>query len=304
MTDTELLSRACPVCRADDAIIEVSSRRRAETMTPAALRPLWSGFFKERVFFSYARCKACGSLYAPHFFTDRQLAELYADMSTNMDAVPDDAIDATQRGYWDLAAAAGASGGGYLEIGPDVGHVVRHAVKDGDFDRLWLFEPNAAVHAKLAAAAGATPHRILSDMTDLSMVPDGSVGLAVMVHVVDHLLDPVAMLAQVRAKLKPGGTLMIVTHNEASALRHVMGTQWPPFCLQHPQIYSPRSMREMLGRIGFGSARVRRSRNYFPVGFMIRQAAWAAGIKLDRVPLPRLALGLKLGNIITIASRD
>lgn len=304
MTDTDLLSRACPVCRADDVAIEVSSRRRAETMTLDALRPLWSGFFKERVFFSYARCKACGALYAPRFFTDGQLAELYADMATNMDAVSDDAIDATQRGYWDLVAAAGVPGGGYLEIGPDVGHIVRHAVREGDFDRLWLFEPNAAVHARLAAAAGARPHRILSDMTDLSMVPDGTVGLAVMVQVVDHLLDPVAMLAQVRAKLRPGGKLMIVTHNEASGLRRVMRAQWPPFCLQHPQVYSPRSMKAMLARVGFGSVRVRRSRNYFPIGFMIRQAAWTVGIRLDRVPLPRLTLGLKLGNIITVASRE
>jgi hypothetical protein len=47
---------------------------------------------------------------------------------------------------------------------------------------------------------------------------------------------------------------------------------------------------------------VQRSRNYFPIGFMIRQAGWAAGIKLDRVPLPNAALGLKLGNILTLAA--
>jgi SAM-dependent methyltransferase len=140
-------------------------------------------------------------------------------------------------------------------------------------------------------------------MTDLSPVPDGSIGLAVMVHVLDHLLDPMTMLEQVRAKLRPGGTLMVVTHNEASVLRKVMGSRWPPFCLQHPQIFRPESIKKMMGGAGYRAVRVERSKNYFPISFMARQAAWTFRINLDSMPLPKVAIGLKLGNIITIAKR-
>ena len=124
-----------------------------------------------------------------------------------------------------------------------------------------------------------------------------------MVHVLDHLLDPAEMLAQIHAKLRPGGTLLIVTHNEASLLRRLLGTRWPPFCLQHPEIYSPASLTRLVARAGYNGVKVRPSKNYFPVDFLVRQAAWTVGIKLGAVPLPKIPLGLQLGNMLTIARR-
>lgn len=301
MTGTAFLHRSCPACDTDSPAPEVHSDPRAEALSPDDLRPYWSGLFKQKVFFSYHRCAACGLLFAPAYFTPEQLAALYVGMAPNMDVVPAASLEATQRGYWNTARRAAPPGGGFLEIGPDIGYIVRHAVADDRFDRYWLFEPNQAVHAQLAAAAGGKPHSISVEMEDLSIVPDGSVGLAVMVHVLDHLLDPRAMLERIRAKLKPGGVLVIVTHNEASLLRKIMSTRWPPFCLQHPELYNPASMTGLVRRAGYGTVEVRRSTNYFPVSFMIRQAGYTAGIDLKRLPLPDTALGLKLGNMITLA---
>ena len=136
----------------------------------------------------------------------------------------------------------------------------------------------------------------------IALLGSGTVGLAVMVHVLDHLLDPLAMLSQIRAKLRPGGVLMIVTHDESSLLRRVMGRSWPPFCLQHPELYNPATMTALLGRAGFDDVKVERSRNVFPLDFLVRQAAWAAGVRVKRVPLPPVPVGLKLGNILTLAT--
>lgn len=303
MTQTNFLRRPCPSCGSAAPTPEVQSAKPAEALSLDQLRPYWSGLFKEKIFFSYERCRTCRLLFAPSYFTDGQLGELYADMAPNMDLVPSDALEATQRGYWNAAAKASPLDGGYLEIGPDIGYIVRHAVAEGRFDKYWLFEPNAAVHAALAEATGGKPHEISTEMKDLSIVPDGSVGLAVMVHVLDHLLDPKAMLERIRVKLKPDGVLMIVTHNEASVLRRVMGNRWPPFCLQHPEIYNPSSMEGIVRRADYDSVEVSRSTNYFPIGFMVRQAAYTVGVDLGKVPLPQSSLGLKLGNMITLARR-
>lgn len=299
---TEYLHRNCPACGTSAARREVRADKAAETMTLDQLRPFWAGLFKAKCFFSYHRCSTCGQLYNPVFFTGDQLGELYARMAPNMDAVGDAAIVATQQGYFARAAAQGDLSGGYLEIGPDVGHIVREAALHGGFDRFWLFEPNVAIHDQLRTAAGGKPALLSTGMDDLSPVPDGSVGLAVMVHVLDHLLDPLAMLTQIRAKLRPGGTLMIVTHDESSLLRRVMGNRWPPFCLQHPELYNPATMKALLGRAGFDEAQVEGSRNVFPLDFLVRQAAWAVGIRVKRVPLPAIPVGLKLGNILTLAT--
>ncbi len=301
MSIDQFTTRNCPSCGAAAAKPEVSSERRAEVMSLDQIRPYWSGLFQEKVFFSYDRCQSCGLLFAPTFFSLPQLESLYADMQPNMDVVAGDAIPLTQRGYFDTAAKAGPLDGAYLEIGADVGYIVDHAAREGNFDHFWLYEPNRSVHAQLAAATHGLPHDIITDMTDLSAVPDGSVGLAVMVHVLDHLLNPAEMLAQIRAKLRPGGTLMIVTHNEASLLRKVLGTRWPPFCLQHPEIYSPTSITRLVGGAGYQAVDVSASKNYFPFDFLVRQAAWMVGVKLGSVPLPKRPLGLRLGNIITTA---
>lgn len=303
MPHTTYLHRNCPVCCTDTRHEEVHSERRAENMPFDELRPYWSGLFKEKVFFSYDRCGTCGLLFAPSYFTPDQLSELYGDMAPNMELVPSAALEATQRGYWDAAAKTGSLDGGYLEIGPDIGYIVRHAAKDGYFDHFWLFEPNVAVHEHLAAATLGKPHDISRTMDDLSIVPDESVGMAVMVHVLDHVLDPLATLMRVRVKLKPGGLLMIVTHNEASLLRNMMSTRWPPFCLQHPEIYNPKSMTNIVRRANYTSVKIDRSKNYFPIAFMVRQAGYAVGLKLDKLPLPRMSIGLKLGNMITLATR-
>jgi SAM-dependent methyltransferase len=301
MTGTTFLHRACPLCGSTATQDEVSSRQRAEALTLDGLRPFWSGLFQEKLFFSYHRCARCGLLYNPVYFDEAQLGELYGAMAPNMEAVSGEAIAATQRGYFDQAAAQGALAGGYLEIGPDVGHIVGEAARRGAFEHFWLFEPNRAIHETLRAAAGGHPATVLPVMDDLSAVPDGTVGLAVMVHVLDHLLDPVAMLEQIRAKLLPGGTLMIVTHNERSLLRRIMGTRWPPFCLQHPELYNSDTMHALLSRAGYQDVDVQRSVNWFPLDFLARQAAWTVGLKVSRVPLPARSVGLRLGNIITLA---
>ena len=301
MINSEFPRRNCPACGADQPRDEVFSERRAETVSLEELRPYWAGLFKEKVFFTYSRCGACAQMYTPHFFTNDQLGELYADMAPNMEDVPGPALEATQRGYWREARKTAPLDGGFLEIGPDIGYIVRDASREANYDHYWLFEPNRAVHAELAAATNGKPHTISTDMDDLSPVPDGSIGLAVMIHVLDHLLDPAAMLAQIRTKLKPGGTLMIVTHNEKSLLRSLMGVKFPPFCLLHPELYNPGTMTKLVKRAGYDSVQVGRSRNYFPLAFMIRQAAWTAGVDLAKAPLPQTPIGLKLGNMLTLA---
>ena len=302
MSRPAITGRNCPLCGSADAAAEIRSPVPAEAEDMAALEPFWFGIEKARRFFTYHRCRDCGLLYNRDFFDEAQLAALYSSMPPNMDVVGDDAIAATQKGYFDAVAALGLLGGDYLEIGPDVGHIVRQAATRGRFGRFWLMEPNRAVHDVLRAAADGRPATILPDMMDLSAVPDGTVGLAVMVHVLDHLLDPRAMLAAIRAKLREDGVLMIVTHDEGSALRRLLGARWPAFCLQHPELYNPETIRRLLERAGYAAVTVRRSTNHFPIDFLGRQAAQAIGLRFKRLPLPRRAVALRLGNILTLAA--
>jgi hypothetical protein len=266
------------------------------------LVPYWNGFFKEKIFFSYERCLVCGLLYAPIFFDGDQLAKLYSQMPPNMDTVPIEALRRTQRGYFDVLAQHSPLGNNYLEVGPDIGLFTENCVRNSHFNKYWLFEPNRAVWPILDKAMKNTHYEIVPEMFGFARIPDRSVSAAIMIHVLDHLPDPLAMLKRMREKLIPGAILIIVTHNESSMLRRIFGRRWPPFCLQHPQLYNPASMRATMKAAGFQTVEIRRTVNHFPLHFLIKHLMWAMGAKVKDAPsFGNISVGLKLGNMLAVA---
>ncbi len=298
------LTRSCPICNSNAKFkVEISSYRKGEALDYESLVPYWNGFFKEKIFFSYARCFDCKLLYAPIFFKESQLAKLYAQMTPNMDLVPPDAILKTQKGYFKELMRFSPLEGGYIEIGPDVGTFTSNCVRDGNFNKYWLCEPNKAVFNELSGALNGTNYQIIEDMFGFEMIPKNSANVAVMIQVLDHLLDPSLTLINLRDKLVPGGKLLLVTHNEQSLLRKIVGWRWPAFCLQHPQIYSPKSIANLLEKSGYKIELIKKSTNYFEFSFLLKHLLWAFGIKVKSIPkIFNFTVRFKLGNIITIAT--
>lgn len=298
------LSRQCPICRSNTKFKkEVSAEKKAENLTYEELTPYWNGFFKEKMFFSYARCEKCELLFAPIFYRPDQLEALYGQMPPNMDLVPMAALLKTQRGYFNELKKHSTLENGYIEVGPDIGIFTVNCSRDGKFDNYWLCEPNKEVADALAKSVGNNKFTIIEDMFGFSTIPDKSASVAVMIQVLDHLLDPVATLAELKTKLLPGAKLLLVTHNEKSLLRKVVGWRWPAFCLQHPQIYSPNSIAKLLDKSGYKVESIGRSTNYFQFSFLLKHLLWAFGVKVKSVPsIFDFTIGLKLGNMITIAT--
>jgi 2-polyprenyl-3-methyl-5-hydroxy-6-metoxy-1,4-benzoquinol methylase len=297
------LHRLCPSCgSAAPETPEVSSPMRAESMDLQTLAPHWDGFFKEKVFFSYHRCNTCGLLFNKVFFTPAQLGELYGRMAPNMELVPVEALRKTQRGYFNQLKAHSELRGAFIEIGPDVGLFTENCVREGAFDEYWLFEPNVDVAPALAKTVHGKKHHVVHEMFGFDCVPDNTVSVVVMIHVFDHLLDPVQTLKELRTKLSPDAKVLIVTHDESSLLRKVVKWRWPAFCLQHPQIYNPTSIERILVAAGFELVAQKKTTNYFPVAFLVKHLLWAFGLKVKKVPgFFGLQIGLKLGNLSTIA---
>lgn len=303
--ETGFLHRTCPNCGGSDlsAPGEVHSDARAEDVSFEALQKRWYGFFKDKSFFTYCRCSSCGMLYSPTYFSDEQLNRLYASMPANMAEVAHQALDRTQRGYFEHLRARSALSGQFLEIGPDVGVFAQYCVNAGNFQKAWMFEPNVDAHDEMRRRLAGVETQISTSLLDLSAVPDGGITVAAMIHVLDHLTEPVAFLKQLLPKLAPKGKVLIVTHNERSLMARMLGKRWPAYCLQHPHLFNPDTIRTMLLNAGFKSVETARSTNYFPVPFLLKQAMLAAGIDAgDRFSgVPKLEVPLKLGNIITVA---
>jgi hypothetical protein len=304
MSSDRYLHRHCPVCQKNTHVInEVSSEKKAEDRDYEFLTPYWNGFFKEKIFFSYARCQECELLFAPIFYRPEQLEALYGQMPPNMDVVPMAALLRTQKGYFDALKKYSSLEGDYIEIGPDIGVFTVNCSREGRFNRYWLCEPNKAVAEALATVVAGNSYKIIEDMFNFEMIPDSSSSVAVMIQVLDHLLDPIETLQELKKKLVPNAKLLLVTHNEQSLLRKLVGWRWPAFCLQHPQIYSPDSITNLLEKSGYTVESINRTKNYFEFSFLLKHLLWAFGIKVKSVPnLFNFTIGLRLGNIATIAS--
>ena len=298
------LHRGCPICQdKTKSLIEVSSKQRAEDLSYESLVPYWNGFFKEKIFFSYARCGQCELLFAPIFYRLDQLEALYGQMPPNMDLVPMAALVKTQKGYFEELKRFSALKNAYIEIGPDIGIFTENCSREGNFDSYWLCEPNREVASALTKSVGNNKFTIIEDMFGFGQIPDQSAGAAVMIQVLDHLLDPVATLSELRKKLLPDAKLLIVTNNEQSLLRKIVGWRWPAFCLQHPQIYNQNSITKLLEKAGYEVNAIEKTRNYFEFSFLLKHLLWAFGIKVKSVPsIFNFTIGLKLGNIVTVAT--
>ena len=306
--DEPYTQRGCPACgsREPQRGWQVSSAPPAEEVPFAKLKASWRGFFKEgKLFFSYRHCSSCGQTYAPRYFTGPELEELYGQMEDNTAGVAEAVLARTQRGYADLLAPDAATiEGGYLELGPDLGLFTREAMQKKAFTHYWMVEPNTAVHPALEQLLRGKKYEILRDEKRLAEIEDDSLSLVVAIHVLDHLLEPQPLLHLLSRKLRRGGLILLVTHNQESLMARIFGRRWPAYCLQHPQLYAPASLGQSLKRAGFAHVQVQRTKNYFPVMYLARHLLFALGLKQVALPeWPAWTIGLKLGNIAAVGRR-
>ena len=300
---SEYQSRDCPGCgyTARDVPIVVQSSRPAEVLTFEELTDYWRGFRKDNVFFSYGRCPRCSLLFCPEYFTPEQLNSLYSAMEDNTAGERIDHLARTQRGYVKQAARHVSVKGTWLDLGADIGLGAAALRAQPTINGVDAIEPNGDVHNQLRINVG-TGSSVYRDWSDLgNQMYDGVMAI----HVFDHLLDLSQELASISSHLITGASLAVVVHNEKSLLRRVLGTRWPPICLQHPQLFSPRTLEATLSTYGYSSVKTMRTVNWFSAQHMATVGFQIMGLpeRLSRI-IPAVPLPLRLGNMIALAVKD
>ncbi len=296
----------CPSCGGESARPQpaVYSAPRAEDQAFEQVKGQWHGFFKQKAFFSYHRCSGCGLLFCKDFFTPSQLEELYAMMPDNTAGVDLPALIKTQAGYFEALKRFSPLKGSYLEVGPDIGLFTQCVVREGSFSRYFLFEPNKGVTPVLEKLLEGRDFRILPAMLDMAVLPKRELSAVVMVHVLDHVVEPLKLLAELKETLAPGAVVLFVTHDEGSLLARALGRRWPPYCVQHPHLFRPSSMTALMKEAGYKVLAIEKSVNHFPAAYLAKHALWTLGLKVPVPGFQGLTLPLKLGNIITVATPE
>jgi SAM-dependent methyltransferase len=298
---------SCPCCAAprSTAIPRAESQPPAESLNPEAHGKFLSGYSPGRLFFSYVECGNCGAVYCPVYYSQEQLDRLYSRQAENMSDAPLAARLKTQAGYARLLMAHNRRATQFLEIGADTGSFAYACASQAPFNQFWLYEPNLDVHHAIEerlqgrnVAIRATPFK----SADLG---PGSVSTAAAIHVLDHLLDPLRALQEIRAVLEPEGVVLLVTHDASSLLARALGRRWPPFTLQHPHLFTPRSLTSILKRAQLEPLQMIKAMNHFPVFYLARAACSVLGLSKRLVPpVDGPLMGIRLGNIAVVARRS
>lgn len=165
-------------------------------------------------------------------------------------------------------------GGRVLEVGCGAGRQLA-TLRDSGWQTLGVeFDAGAA-----AAARRRGLEVIEGELRDLAL-PAASFDAIVMAHVIEHVPNPVELLAESRRLLKPGGRLICVTPNADSIGHRLYARHWrglePP---RHFVVFTPRALALCAQRAGFGQAQIRVS------------ARDAANVMLASARIARLAPG-------------
>jgi SAM-dependent methyltransferase len=253
------------------------------------------------------RCMNCGLTYSSPVMDDRGVSRLYQDSSeTNVSPGEEDNVRRTMALYYRLAAPHLRGRERLLDIGCDMGFMLKAAKSDG-FKELHGIEPVPAARSVAGTIEGTIVTDRFFEQTDY---PDDYFDLITLIHVLDHLYDPRIVLQRARKNLRPEGLVLAVVHNVRSLLGLLLGERFPIFNLYHHYFFNKDTLAELFRRQGYEVVKVVATRNCYSLGFFaqrlpglpnsFRQAAFR-GLQVFR--LADVPITIPVGNIGIVARR-
>lgn len=200
------------------------------------------------------RCAACGTARAPHAPPEDAHEEAgYGAGDPRLTRLARPVLERWDAARLALVADVVAPPGRLLDAGAGRGRFVASARRAG-----WTatgVEPSS--RGTEAAARNHGIELVRATIEDAPLPPGGA-DAVVCWHVLEHVEDPEATLRAIRGWLRPGGALVVGVPNRASLQAWIGGRRWfhldPP---RHRTHFTPRGLRALLERTGFGIVRER-----------------------------------------------
>lgn len=292
-------TRPCPLCGAGpDQAEPFLSDTRDESRVSA------SSFASRKVpeYMSHAMvcCRSCDLAYVDRPPSVESLAASYHAADYDSAEEAEDAADAYARA---LAPVLGRLNGRgvALEIGTGTGAFLER-LKGFGFSQLIGIEPSSA------AIAAAPPHRqgwIREGIfQEVDFAPE-SCDLICCFMTLEHVQDPGALVASAIRLLKPGGVFVGVTHDRRAWLNRLLGRRSPIVDIEHMQLFSAESAKNLLQHHGYMSVGGASFRNSYRPSYWLRLVPFPDKLKyaltamLRSSSMDRRRLSINVGNFMS-----
>jgi SAM-dependent methyltransferase len=256
----------------------------------------------DQLHYRIVRCRRCGLVRSDPVLSADALAELYKDSTFDYG----EELEGLRRTYGaalDRAAGHLDSRRGLLDVGCGSGFVLEVALERGWSD-VHGVEPSGDAIAK---AAPAIRPLIVQDMMRAGLFEPGSLSAVTLFQVLDHMPDPVGVLRDCRAILRPGGVILALNHNVTALSARILGERSPIIDVEHMYLYSPETMRRLFTEAGFEVLSVGPVRNTYSISYLTQLVPLPRTLKrsvlarLRRTAIGRARLTVPLGNLSLIA---
>jgi SAM-dependent methyltransferase len=294
-----MVSRACPVCGSD------SQWRLFKEAAFDASR--WDRFaFSSRktpefMHYRLLECLRCDVVYANPLPTRESLEAAYREAAFDSSEEARHASD-TYAGFLPSILPNLARREAALDIGTGDGAFLEPLVRAG-FERVVGIEPS---RAPVEAARPSVRGLIRQAPFRPSDFENASFSLITCFQTMEHVYEPLALLAGTFDLLHPGGAVLLVCHDRRALSARLLGTRSPIFDIEHLQLFSRQSLSYALREAGYAGIVTLPVVNRYPLSYWVKllplppPAKVATLAALQKSGIGRMPLQLAAGNFAAI----
>jgi SAM-dependent methyltransferase len=298
----ELTARSCPICGStDDSDVFASQQLDVEALDQYAFA---SRKRPEHMRLRLVQCPRCDLVYASPMPSPAALERAYES------AAFDSAIEARFAAATYIRAlrqmlATLPDRDGALDIGTGEGAFLGELL-DAGFSNVGGIEPSLE---PIAAAEPRVAPLISQDVFHAGVRPAESLSLVTCFQTIEHVPDPMVLVRDAVKLLKPGGVLALVCHNRRSPVNRALGLRSPIVDVEHQQLFSPKSVRELLHGAALDNVSHIAIANTYPLRYWARllPVPRRAGDLLEnglrRMRLADRAVRVRVGNMVATGAR-
>ncbi len=238
--------------------------------------------------YGVVRCEDCGLWYLSPRLNEEEMVAAYRDVSyfeggagpgySNYLA-QEPTLRRTFRRLLRTLARRGMTGGRLLEVGCAYGFFLDEA--------RGAFRHRAGTEFSEAGAAIARTRADAVYLGGLDALPAATpetlFDTIALIHTIEHVYDPVALLRGLTAHLAPGGWIVLATPDMGGFWRTLLGRRWPFFkAPEHVAFYSARTLAALLAKAGLIEVQPIPYVSYFPLSLVGEKLAPARGSSAHR----------------------
>lgn len=293
------LQRPCPVC---NTAVSGSTEFLKENIIQDQITDFSFSSRKAPEYMCHhmVKCNQCDLVYADKPPKADELAEAYHTASYDSNEEANDAAQAYATAIKPIVNKL-LQKHSALEIGTGTGVFLDYLKMEG-------FKYVVGVEPSKAAINTAPEYRqkmIIEGVFDENKFELNSFDLVCCFMTMEHVHNPMSIAHSAMKLLKPGGTFITVTHDYKSTVNRLLGKRSPIIDIEHVQIFSRKSIKELFDRSGYVDVSVKSFVNRYSLTYWIRLSPLPHVIKnylersIFKKYLKKYKISFNVGNTIT-----